>query len=585
MNFSTFLQTTRLGAIVLLALTPLRAQFAQLAATDDGKQLYFTSQLLPRGAAPSDLPVPEIRIYRFASGAVTLFAERGALAPQDEFGSGDGATLPQITADGSIVGFTYSNICAPNSDCTAIIGQEAQLTGKQPLDLGPGTLQLSRNGRWALLMALSGLFPQDSTLIDLTTGQRTIVPPPPNSIWFNPESPVLASDGTLLVEQPLPARSGDRFPTYTIGLWKQGQFTPLDLDAVAISDDASTIISGGLVALDLASNKRTVLLQPVGPGQEPRFMAMSANGRLVLYRMADSRTGFGPAYLANTVTGQSVAIPLPEGELVTDGTLTGGGDMAFLATTAGRIVKATFFLGGIDALFPGVPHCDDPYPVAPGALVTLHCNFTGTPATLQGELLLNDVPVPVLSTSGADIAVQIPWENHGFFGDTLAINVPSESPFQAAQTIQVFDMAPQFMLADPGQSTVLGLKLVKGDWSGLLTSQPGPGDIVYAYMTGLGYVDDPVQDGVPAPLTVPEPIVGQIACRFSPQKTAAETLFAGLAPGTIGIDQVAFRMPPDAGAAPIDGVSCSYSSPYGGAGSFGGVGTARSLRRPGPPRL
>ena len=38
---------------LLFLATPVRAQFAELAATDDGKQLFFTSQLILKGAEPS----------------------------------------------------------------------------------------------------------------------------------------------------------------------------------------------------------------------------------------------------------------------------------------------------------------------------------------------------------------------------------------------------------------------------------------------------------------------------------------------------------------------------------------------------
>src|SRR5260370_37182301 len=91
------------------------------------------------------------------------------------------------------------------------------------------------------------------------------------------------------------------------------------------------------------------------------------------------------------------------------------------------------------------------------------------------------------------------------------------------------------------------------DFSGLVTTQPQPGDIVIAYMTGLGPVQGQPQTGVPTPVGVPMPLDGQITCTFLvqqtsplvplPQQSAAETLFAGLAPSLIRIYQVSFRMP------------------------------------------
>jgi hypothetical protein len=46
------------------------------------------------------------------------------------------------------------------------------------LDLGAGTLHLSRNGKWALLSRNdAGPNQWSATLIELATGQRTSVPP------------------------------------------------------------------------------------------------------------------------------------------------------------------------------------------------------------------------------------------------------------------------------------------------------------------------------------------------------------------------------------------------------------------------
>ena len=142
------------------------------------------------------------------------------------------------------------------------------------------------------------------------------------------------------------------------------------------------------------------------------------------------------------------------------------------------------------------------------------------------------------------------------------------APFDGSQTITVADSYAWFMTAEPSQSSLFGLDFFKGDWSGFLTTQPGPGDIVHAYMTGLGPVRDAVQTGIPASLTTANPITGTFACRFEPQKEDAETLFAGLAPGMIGIYQVTFRMPEDAGALPIRGIDCHLET----TNSSGGIG-------------
>jgi uncharacterized protein (TIGR03437 family) len=111
-----------------------------------------------------------------------------------------------------------------------------------------------------------------------------------------------------------------------------------------------------------------------------------------------------------------------------------------------------------------------------------------------------------------------------------------------------------------GQTAIFPIEIIKGDWSGFQTTQPHAGDIVYLYMTGLGPVSGPVHTGIPAPLDIVEPLQSPLTCTFTPQTTPAQTLFAGLAPGLVGIYQVAFRIPEDANTKPFNGLQCSLGS-------------------------
>jgi uncharacterized protein (TIGR03437 family) len=568
------------GMLLLAAAIPACAQSSQLAATDDGKQLYFTSQALLKGATQT-LPWAESRLYRYGTDGVTLFAERGSLAPQHSGGSSDGASGPQVSGDGSVVGFTLQDICPTSSDCTQPVPAEAELRGKTTQDLGPGVLQLSRNGRWALLTVTNFNFTanpptttQSSLLIDLSTGQQTPVPSP-GSITSQPGNRTVASDGTLLVQQGT-----------DVGLWKQGQFTriqfPIGLafTPLALSDDAGTLFLTGAVpgpsglsafrilAMNLVSGKLTTVFQQSDSTQLPVFMAASNNGQIVLYRYLAINSPGGPAFVFNTATGASTPISLPSGEFATDGTLTGGGDFAFLATSNNRLVKVTLATGAIDSLFPATPHCNNPLSAVPGSFVRLQCNITGSVSDFEGQILVNNVPMAILSVTANEIDAQIPWNVGNLFSGNLTLTTANDSPFQASQPLSLADMLPMFEPADPNTSALLGLKLVKSDWSGLLTTQPAPGDIFYAYMTGLGAVSGPMVTGAPASLSTPEPILGSLTCQFSPQSSPAKTLFAGLAPGTVGFYQVAFQIPLDAGPKPIACLSCTWDGPSGGRGQL-----------------
>jgi hypothetical protein len=192
------------GILLALALAaPVFAQFSQLASTDDGQELYFASPLILANSvpSPSSIPQPTSNLYRIGPDGVYLISSS--------------ASMPQISGDGSIVGFTNPDFCIttstmpPGTSC----GPEGELWGTPPTELGAGSLQLSRNGRWAVLSPPLPSQPSNATLIDLSTCQRTQIPPLMLGVNVS-----VASDGTVLVGP------GGANP---IGLWKQGQLTPL----------------------------------------------------------------------------------------------------------------------------------------------------------------------------------------------------------------------------------------------------------------------------------------------------------------------------------------------------------------------
>src|SRR5437870_5852029 len=77
------------------------------------------------------------------------------------------------------------------------------------------------------------------------------------------------------------------------------------------------------------------------------------------------------------------------------------------------------------------------------------------------------------------------WEQH--FGDVpFRVDIPSDSPFIDYELVAAASIDPAFEPLNPGETSILPIKLIKGDFSGLVTTQPQPGDIVIAYMTGLG---------------------------------------------------------------------------------------------------
>lgn len=546
--------------LMLLLPFPVSAQFAELAASDDGKVLYFTSQMLFRGEQ-SPLGWPEYRLYRFGPEGLTLFAERGPLASDSTFSSNTGVTNVSTTSDGSLVGLTFNQICLnADSSCIATTN-EAELLGRQSLDVGEGTLQLSRNGRFPLRTSTEAdqaNLPNSIvtiTLIDLTNGVRTVVSKVSQSY---PSLDLLvgagnriASDGTVLIFQ---ATGTSKF-VISASLWKQGNVTPISISAesnfsaIAISDDARTLVgfasdkgTSKLVAVGVATGNVTAIAQP--SAARPLFLAMSNDGQRALYITGPGNALRGDAYVWNAVTGTTIPVPMDTGEYATGGTLSGRGDYAFVATTRGRIVTMPVQAGTpATSLFPATPYCDDPGPVAGGSLVDLHCTFNLSAAELAGKTWYQGWPLPVVYSEPGHLGVQIPWGWDNFVPNEITFDIPSPSGFQPRQQLSVWAGAPVMLPARAGASNLFGIEIFKGDWSGPLTTQPKAGDIVNVYMAGLGPVNGDVTTGVPAPLESLRPIRWRLSCQFLPQTSPSDVLFAGLAPGTIGVYQVTLRVP------------------------------------------
>src|SRR5258708_1447257 len=120
--------------ILFLLSLPACAQFGEFAATADGRQLYFSSTLRLTATTPA---APESRIFRITDGVVELYAES-----QHTQSSNNGARTPQVSSDGSTIGFSLDG--------------HAILQGAQTADLGFSPLVLSRNAQFAVLSTGSG---------------------------------------------------------------------------------------------------------------------------------------------------------------------------------------------------------------------------------------------------------------------------------------------------------------------------------------------------------------------------------------------------------------------------------------------
>jgi hypothetical protein len=136
-----------LPAILFCAVaSPGWAQFTELASTDNGQELYFSS---PLRIEPATATFPESRVFHAGPNGIQLFAERGALTPVSPgFISGGGIgkgsfLIPgAIPAPGSNLRMQTSSQPAP---CDWI--KPAEIGETREIGIGGSHLRLILNGQ------------------------------------------------------------------------------------------------------------------------------------------------------------------------------------------------------------------------------------------------------------------------------------------------------------------------------------------------------------------------------------------------------------------------------------------------------
>jgi uncharacterized protein (TIGR03437 family) len=262
-------------------------------------------------------------------------------------------------------------------------------------------------------------------------------------------------------------------------------------------------------------------------------------------------------------TGRRQLTDFPEG--VTEAAVIGSGQGAIVAT-GGRLVSIELASGSVHALIANTPTCFPGTPgLAPGSLFAL----TGTalasstqtasaplPTELAGaQVLMNGTPLPLLSASPSLIWLQVPFEATP--GTTVTLSVSYGSPFDGCRVPNQISGQSPYLLLD---GTGTGIFVHQG-FSGLVTpeSPARAGEVVTAYALGLGAVTPPVPTGAATPLDQLYRLSEPFACYQGSADIDGpplDVLFAGLAPGMIGVYQVNIHLPDPLPAGPILLLNC-----------------------------
>lgn len=148
---------------------------------------------------------------------------------------------------------------------------------------------------------------------------------------------------------------------------------------------------------------------------------------------------------------------------------------------------------------------------------------------------------PFIPSGNPELAyVQIPWELPQGNGDSLLLTLSDFSPtfFEVVSTqrIALLDFYPGF----------IGIFHSGFDGS-VSTLRPAiPGESLQLYMVGLGPVDGPVNTGLPWPANLALPLSSRaFSCTLATSGTSLELrpIYAGSAPGMLGIYQVSIQLP------------------------------------------
>lgn len=186
-----------------------------------------------------------------------------------------------------------------------------------------------------------------------------------------------------------------------------------------------------------------------------------------------------------------------------------------------------------------------PTPVAPGSVVTIKgSNLAGVIAAAQSFPLgtsmsgvtvsVNGTPAPLFYVSPTQINIQLPYE---VAPGTAALSVNSCGGTSPVASFTVAPAAPYILIA--GNGTAL---IQNPDYTLNTPAQPAhPGDTVMVYLIGAGALDNPIPDGVAAPMNVLSRATADHSATIGGQP--ASIYFLGMTPGFVGLAQANVTIP------------------------------------------
>jgi len=538
---------------LLLPLTvlvsPVFAQYTSLVTTRDGNQLYFSSSLRLRGTNEVDVP----KIFRYSSAFDLV---------QQPAHSSQAFVEPEVTADGSIAGYTVQTGYCIESFCTANPPVNGVILGAyipdNPLPSLTGRLRLSRDGKFAMACC-AGLIPEiEPHLIDLRTGSVTDLQGygaigdgrQAFGHLANSSSAVLLMDAT----GPL--------------LWDHGSITRLHFShppiVARMSADARTIVyeSGDqgshyeLIVHEVGSGAEHVLHQgPLVPAEygnnvPPYFQPwLSDDGSSVLF-FANEQIAFELTNGSGTRV-LTTATNVPEG--VISATLSGDATTAYAATPQGRILRISIPSSQIEELAGPTPQLFQLQNSAAGS-VNWISGATLVSGSAVPQVQVGNLQAPVIAATPSLVKFQIPWEIQPRDKVEVRVQWGLPPPFESVLTFTAATIDAQFLnpLASPFGGVPAGLAAHQDFRSYVTPTNPAlPGETIHYYMSGIGPVTPALATGQRTPASGPlhHAVHLPVFCSVANVMASGDTFpkaairFLGLAPDYLGLYQMDLQVP------------------------------------------
>jgi uncharacterized protein (TIGR03437 family) len=555
--------------------TLLSAQYADLATTADGSIVFFSTTLRRSGAAEPE----QGRIFVIGPGGLQLHAER----QRQEFPGVPAVTnyywlsAPEVSADGRTMAISGRRECLGGHQCLDVPTNITNITAVNGrIDLAVrGRVRLSPNGRYALRQGPPELGGDTGGLLDLVTGQESLAREWERGLGqvTYPGLPV-ADDGSVLhvVNGQVWLNRGPAAQSLT-DLLHESAFG-------AVTDAATRVVVyvsrwrhphaafSRIRLVEPVGGSRRTLIEGLGDFYQP---VLSHDGQRVLFlttsRFDNSgRVGSPQAYVIG-IDGEGLRSVTQDPSGIHLAVLSGDGRVAYALTRSGRLLRADIDAGTVTELLPrnlwltspGDTQCGAAgSPVAGSLRRITSVGYTGPDGVPEPvRVSFGGIEAPVVSQSPGELLFQTPWE---LAGQTLRFDVDTAippGPFEQPATHDVYIAAhnPCFLPLpeEYGTDGPYGMRFslaVDQNYRAMVTpdNPARAGAIVNLYGLGFGPVLPAVPTGEPAPASGP---LSHLTIRFQCETFSFEAtypvpvLFAGLAPGTVGLYQVQLQIPPD----------------------------------------